>query len=181
MKRITLMTTIACLLAVIAAAAFAQTRKIAPSRVSTKSSYQEPLDNEIRNLAAMLKQLYLEMGKLKSELYELQLDNQQLKIAQLERELQQVQADKLQLVIEESDLNQEIADLETALSEPTLEAEERMKMETAKSLEGSRLGEAQTEQQRLAQREVDLKRRLEQEQRRLQKLFEKAGNMKVEK
>lgn len=176
------MTTVACLLAVIAAAGFAQIRKIATNRVNPKGSSQESLDNEIRNLAAILKQLSLEMSKLKSELYKLQLDNLQLKIAQLERELQQVQADKLQLVIEESDLNQEIADLETVLNEPTLEAEERMKLETARaSLEGSKWGEVHTEQQALAQREAELRRQLEQQQRRLQKLFEKVGNLKVEK
>lgn len=184
MERITRMTTIICLLALIAAPVFAQARTTAPSRGRSNppGSAQKSAPNETHHLAATVKQLTLEVRKLKVELYKLQLDQQQMKIAQLRRELQQAQADKLQLAVRESDLNQEIADLEAALSEPTLTVDDRAKLEAAKaSLEGSRWGEVDNERQALAQREAELTARLEQEQRRLQKLVKEAERLKAEK
>lgn len=181
MKRVILTATCICLLAFITMAVSAQTQTTARGRVQNDPSgaAQEPLHNEIRNLVAVVERLSLEVSRLKGELSQLQLDNQQLKVKQLEHEIQQVRADRLRLVVQESDLQQEIAEMETMLGEPALEAGNRAKLATAKAdLEGSRLGVIYAEQQAIAQQEAGLTGRLKQEQQRLQELSERHAKSK---
>jgi cell division protein FtsB len=130
----------------------------------------------------MLNQLSLEMRRLRFIVLNLELDNQQLKIAQLERDLGQMRAERLKLVVQESDLRQGIAELDTALSGLSLDGEDRPKLATAKAdLEGNRLVMVYGEQQAIAQREAELTGRLQQEQQRLQELSARGEKLKGEK
>jgi hypothetical protein len=126
--------------------------------------------NESENLPAWLKRLAMESGKLRSELQQRRLENQAGKVAQLERELQQAQIEQRQLQEQEQAFNWEIAELGNLAGRST-PAEGHA--EAAKAdLFRDELERLRVEQQRLAQREAELVKRLEREQQRSRELME---------
>jgi hypothetical protein len=128
----------------------------------------------------LLKQLSVEIRKLRVDLHKLQLDAQEGKIAQLGRELEQAQSDQRQLQEQEQAFNQEIADLDKRASQPT-PAEGQVGAEAAKAgLLRNELERLRTEQQKIAQREAELAKLLGREQQRWQELIERGKQLKVE-
>jgi chromosome segregation ATPase len=177
-------TTICSLVLGAAISAQAQTVASSGGRVSPEASASATLNQGAENpaaLTALLNQLAHEVKTLKLEVCKLQLELQREKIAQLEGELQQAQIDKERMGEREGELKQEIAAVEQHLGQATLPAEERTELEAAKAaLLAHGPAKLQAEQQRIAEQEAEVLKRLEQEQQRWQELVEKGKELGIE-
>jgi hypothetical protein len=180
----TLIATTMCWLVFITGLASAQTAAPSSKNMSADASASAALNQQAETpvtQTALLRQLMQEVKALKLEVYKLQLELQRGKIAQLEGELQQARSDQERLGGRESEFKQEIAEMEQQLGQETLTAEERMELEAAKaSLLARRPAWLQVEQQRIAEQEAEVLKRLEQERQRWQELVEKGKELGIE-
>ncbi len=166
---------------VAAVPARAQTAIFTQGRVEADLSVTEALDDGATDFTTLLAQLTVEVRKLRLDLLEQRLENQELKIAQLKRELEQVRVEQQEVQEKEQGLRQGIADLEKQLTESTLSATDREQLEAAKAgLVGNTLPRVRTEQQRIAEREAEVRERLERAEQEWQVLLDRAKAIPAE-
>jgi hypothetical protein len=172
MKRVKLMATTICLLALTTVVGFAQTNGAGNSATAS----QLPAD-----MAAQVRRLMAEVQALKVEVYKLRLTAQQTKVAQLERALYQLQADKQRLEEQEREFAGELVALDQYLGQSDLEPGERAALAQAKE-QFTRNGPASfhAQRQQIAQQETELSQRLERERQHWRELVDKARELGIE-
>jgi chromosome segregation ATPase len=127
-----------------------------------------------------LKEMINQLRKLRLELLEQRVENQEGNILQLERELQQVGADQQRLEQQEREQAEALAQLEQRLSEAQLTPEDRHELEATTRAAVIARGDRGAARSSLDQRRAQVQQQLEQARQQRQKLLEKARQLSVE-
>jgi len=129
------------------------------------------------NQAALLNKISAELQQLRLEVIQQAIEFQNWKIKRLEREIPSIQSERQRLVAQEEAISQLIAELEKnsgiekALQEGKITDPEAFKA----SIPEDELKELSGRRHLIAQREIELTDRLEQERKLLQELTRKAN------
>ncbi len=130
-------------------------------------------EEETERLKANVAELASEVQRLTFELRQLQLETLRARIVPLEQELAQTGWRRQRLEAQESTLQQEIAQLDQALGEPSLLVEERQQLEVNKAeLIENELERVRVEHTVATQREAEVSQQLLPAKQRWQQLYE---------
>jgi len=129
------------------------------------------------NQAALLKKISAELQQLRLEVFQQAIEFQNWKIKRLEREIPSIQRERQRLVAQEEAISQLIAELEKNSGiEKALQEGKITDLEAFKaSIPEDELKELSGRRHLIAQREIELTDRLEQERKLLQELTRKAN------
>jgi hypothetical protein len=140
---------------------------------------QTATKQEADHSTALVRQLAVEIARLRLEVTELKLELQQGKVAKLEKDLRQLQAGKRKFAARQAELQSEIATIDQHLNLP-LAAEERVELESEKTALVEKAPEKlRVEEQSLGRQESELYGQLLQEQGRMQELKERLEKLQI--
>jgi hypothetical protein len=125
-------------------------------------------------------QVLMEIIRLRAELAEFSLEQQDIRIAALTRELEKVRAQSRELADQDRQQAQSLADIERQLTTPELEPEARPQIEASRiQLITHDAQKSREERAVIAERDADLTQRLQREIRRRSELQERARQLQL--
>jgi len=133
---------------------------------------------QAQDLTALVRQLAAEVRSLKIDMLKLRLESQQAKLAQLEREIEQEQKGKQRLDTQEHEFNQELAGIDERLRETDLEASERAQLELSRArMTQGGPQKFHTQRQQILEQQAEVNQRLANERELWRKLVKQAKEL----